>query len=443
MAYTAPTFAQAETDLASRLNDQAFVHWTSAELGLYIREAIRTWNAWTNHFRDSGTFSLVMLQPFYDLGTVLPTLRGQSVTNWDLVTDMQYALLEPPAAGGTWTGTDQFTLQQLSDAIQRRRDMFLQQTGAILTRAETNFPFPAATGRLPLDEAVMTVRRGLWRVTATQLLQPLMRTDEWAGTHFKPSWPQATTAPNAYSVSTTPPLTLQLIPPAQGDGTLDLVSVNKGVAVDPLVSSVLGVPDDWAWVIKWGALSDLLQGDGLALDPQRASYCTQRWDQGIEMARNASVVLDGRINDVTVRISSLADADAYSPTWQLVAGNPLGLVIAGQNLIASLPMAGGGTYTVTLDVVRNAPVPVNPGDILQIGQDVYDAILDYAQHVALWKEGPGQLQLAQALLDRATAVAGIDLKIQQASQPSRVQLLSQNKQDEHASARESDPVPVM
>src|SRR5262245_51909760 len=102
------------------------VHWSGDELAAYLREALRTWNAWTAHFRDQGSFQTVMAEPFYDLPTELPTLRGYTVTNWALVADLQYALMEPPAPGGTWTGTDQFTLEQLSNAIQRRRDQFLR-----------------------------------------------------------------------------------------------------------------------------------------------------------------------------------------------------------------------------------------------------------------------------------------------------------------------------
>lgn len=442
MAYTAPTFAQAKTALASRLNDPSKVHWVDAELGVYLREALRTWNAWTAHWRDRGTFNLVMLQPFYDLPTVLPTLRAQSVTNWEMVADLQYALVEPAAAGGTWTGTEQFTLQQLTDAIQRRRDLFLQQTGSVLTRAETNYPAPDASGRIDLDERVLTVRRAAWRVTETQLLQPLQRTDEWAANHFSPAWPQSTDDPDEYSVTAVPPITLQVIPAPLGDGTLDLVSVNRGDSIDPLVETSLGIPNDWAWVVKFGALADLLQGDGLALDAARAQYCAARWTQGITMAKAASVVLDGRINGVTVRIASLNDSDKYDPLWQLIPGEPQELIIAGQNLFASNPIAGGGVYTITLDVVRNAPVPVVDADVLQIGQDIYDAILDYAQHLSLFKEGPGQLDLSQALLQRVTEVAGIDLGLQQASQPSRRPILAQTTQDERGTPREESLLPV-
>lgn len=443
MPFTSPTLAQAQTALAARLSDPTMVHWVAPELTVYLREALRTWQAWTATWRDQGSFALTFNTPFFDLSSVIPTLRGYTVTTWELVKDLQYALLEPPAAGGTWTGTDQFSLAQLAAAIQRRRDQFLQTTGAILTRSVTVYAAPPATGRIDLDEAVLTVRRGAWRPTATQLLQPLMRTDEWAGTHFAPAWLQDTQPPTSFSVSAVPPLTLQLIPPTILAGSLDLVSVNKGAVIDPLVSAPLGVPDDWAWVVKFGALADLLSQDGLALDPGRASYYEQRWQQGLDQAKNASVILNARINGATCRIDSLAAADAYSPSWQLVPSRPTNLLTAGHNLVAPYPTADAlGPYTAILDVVRNAPVPAVAGDILQIGQDVYDVILDYAQHLALCKEGPDQLQQSLPLLERVVTAAGITLRIQQASQPSRSKLLSQTKHPEHTRPRELDPVPV-
>lgn len=442
MPYTLPTLAQAQTALASRLLDPGFVHWTAAELAVYLREALRTWQAWTAQWRDQGSFVLAAATPFFDLPTVLPTLRAYTVTTWEIVTDLQYALLEPPAAGGTWTGTDQFTLAQLAAAVQRRRDQFLHSTGAVLTRSLTAYT-PPASGRIDLGEAVLSVRHVAWRPTATQLLSPLLRNDEWAGTHFGPAWLQSTQPPFAYSTSVTPPITLQLMPPTTLAGTLDLVSVNKGAAIDPLVSAPLGVPDDWAWVVKYGALADVLSQDGLAFDPGRASYCEQRWQQGVQQAKTAAVILAARINGVTCRMDSVANADSYSTGWQLVSGPPQVLLTAGHNLLASWPVADAAiTYTATLDVVRNAPIPAVAGDILQISQDVYDVILDYAQHLASFKEGVDQLQLAAPLLERMVTAAGITLRIQQAAQPSRRPLLSQTAHDEHAKPREVDSVPV-
>lgn len=438
MPYTAPDLTAAQAALANRLNDPGMVRYVSAELTIYIREALRTWNSFTSHFRDQAGFSTTMLQAFYDLPTEIPTLRAYSVTNWDLVAELQYALLEPAAAGGTWTGTDQFTLTQLSTAIQRRRDQFLRETGQVVTRQEIVYAAPASDGRIDLPEDVLQVRRAAWRPSATGLLIPLTRTDEWAGTNFGPAWTACTASPFAYSVSVTPPLTLQLMcAGATQPGTLDLTSINAGAAVDPLVSAVLGIPDDWCWVIKYGALADLLNGDGLALDPGRASYCEQRWQQGVAQARQTSVVLSARIDDQPVTLAALNDADSFSPTWQLLGGVPRNLLTAGGNLLASWPPpGGGGPWAFTLDVVRNVPVPVAGGDILQISQDVYDSILDLAQCAALFKEGPGQAEQATALLERAGRAAHVDLRIQQATQPSRAPLLNQQPQDRRGVSQE-------
>lgn len=442
MPYTQPTLTQATQALAVRLQDPDMTRWVEAELIVYLREALRTWNAWTAHFRDSGSFTLTMLQTFFDLPTELPTLRGYSVTNWELIADLQYALLEPAAAGGTWTGTDQFDLDTLTAAIQRRRDQFLRETGAVWNQFDTAFA-ANASGRFELAENITSVRHADWTVDLTGIRIPLARTDEWAGNNFRPTWVTPAAQPRWFSVSATPPLFVQVMPPPLTDGRLSGLSINSGPAIDPLVSSLLGVPDDWCWVIKYGALADLLQQDGLALDPQRAAYCEQRWRQGIDQAMSAPVVLTGRINGAVRTLASISDADNFSPLWSLLGGIPRQLLTGGHNLVGSWPPAGGGgPYIATVDVVRNAPVPVLLTDILQIGQDVYDTILDYAQHLALFKEGPGQLELAMALVNRASAAAQIDLGLQQAKQPSRGPLLNQQNQEQHAEPLGEEPVPI-
>lgn len=440
MPYTQPTLDEAQTALANRLNDQDNIRWVVDELTVYLREALRTWNAWTQFYRSTESFVTMMLQAIYDLPTVIPVSRAYTVTTWEMIADLQYALLEPAAPGGTWAGTDQFTLEQLTTAIQRRRDQFLRETGAVLTYTQTVYALPAVNGRLPLDEAVLVIRSAGWRDTATQLLLPLQRTDEWAANNFQPLWSTSPEAPYAYSTTVTQPITLQLIPPASGPGTLDLIAIQKSAPIDPLVSSLLGVPDDWAWVIKYGALADLLSGDGLSLDPGRQAYCEMRWQQGIDGARRASVVLTARINDLPCTIAAMSDADQYSPTWALLGGEPQQLLLAGQNLVATWPPPGGGVgpWTIGMDIVANMVVPsgTDPTEVLMVSADTYDSVLDLAQHLALFKEGPGQIELAQSLLERAARAAGVTLKFQQASQPDRAQILGQQQQDRRSVAEQ-------
>jgi hypothetical protein len=223
------------------------------------------------------------------------------------------------------------------------------------------------------------------------------------------------------------------------------VAIHAGLTIDPLVETVLGIPDDFAWVVKYGALAELLNYDGLALDPGRAAYCQQRWEMGIAQARSAAVVLNAQINSVPAVQGGLNDTDMFSPLWQLVAGVPETVLTVGQNLLAlAPPPGGGGPYAVTLDVVRNAPVPDVGGDILQISQDLYDSILDIAQHTALFKQGAGELQLAMGLLDRAASDAGIDLRRQQAQTPDRAAAFGQTQTDRRyiPEQRQAVPIPV-
>lgn len=443
MPYTAPTLAQAKIALSQRLNDAGMVRWIPDELTTYIIEALRTWNAWTSHWREAATLLTVQNQPFYDLTTSFAALRGMTVTNWDVITEIEYMLLEPPTPT-SWTGTAQFTLAQLSEAVQSRRDLFLQQTGAVLTRAVTAYA-AAADGILDLDESVLTVHRAGWRPTAgasAQFLRVLRRTDEWGSDHFRPLW-VTPAVPMGYSTAGTPPLQLQLMPPATDAGELDLISVSRGPQfTDPAVETLLGVPDDWAWVVKYGALADLLGGDGLQIDPIRADYCEKRWEQGVAMAISASAAISARISGSPCTIGALADADSYSPMWQLVAGTPLRVLAAGQNLVATWPPANADNLAVDLIVVRNAPVPVADTDVIQVGADLYDTILDLAQHAATFKEGGQQLQQAQGLMQSAASVAGITLAIQQASQPSRAPLLEQTRNDTQSQPRALDPVEI-
>src|SRR5437879_5962275 len=121
MPYTHTSLSQAKTALAARLGDPVNVFWTAAELAVRLVEALRCWSAITGYWRDRAQFVTTAGEPFYDLPAVVPGVRGYSVTGVDAVTDLQYHLLEPPTPV-VWSGTDQFSLTDLTSAIQRRRD---------------------------------------------------------------------------------------------------------------------------------------------------------------------------------------------------------------------------------------------------------------------------------------------------------------------------------
>jgi len=438
--------------LSSRLEDPTNVHWTAAELTRYIREALRTWNALTAMYKAQGTFNCRIGQPFYDLPREIPTLRAYTVTDAYLIADLQYALMEPPTPTA-WSGTIQFTLSDVIRALQQARDRFLFESGMVVTRMSVPVT-PPVNGRVILDRQILTLRRVAFRGINNRTY-PLGRDDEWALQSYERTWPATTAVPQTaspdpviYSTGVTPPLTVQIAPRPTDAGALDILAISKsavmggpGPCLDPTIGILVGIPDDWTWVIRFGALAVLFHHDGLAHDPFRAAYCAARFRQGIQLATQAATVLAARINGIPVQPVSVNDLDAYDRSWQARVGPPDTLMLAGQNLVGLAPVPVAGGVPVLLDVVANFPVPVLTTDCLGVEAEALDAVLDYAHHLAQFKEGPQQLQESLGLLKRFYSAAGVYISIDSASSPNTKSIQDQTAQDEHAKSRALTPIP--
>lgn len=384
LSYSWLTFANARTELAARLSDPSNVFWTDTELGIYITEALRTWNSLTAFYKDRGTFATVANTSWYDLPSSLSgSLRAYTVTDLQLLVEIEYHLMEPPT-GATWTGSEMFTVQDILTALQRRRDQFLNETGCVITRSTQGVSSPTE-GRVSLAQGIIDVRRVAWLDTPSGLYSTLWRQDMWEINSYLSSWKNSTKpTPRAYSISDNPPLSLQLAQIPSDAGTLDLLTVNTGATLDGS-GVLLGVPDDLCWVVKWGALADLLRKDGPARDPARAKYCEDRWAQGIALGKMPISTVDTYVTDLPIQTESVFDLDAFRANWQnQTPGSPNLAGLAGLNLVALSPTPDT-IYTVTMDVLRNMPVPAADGDYIQVGAEMWDSVVAYAEHLAAWK----------------------------------------------------------
>jgi hypothetical protein len=390
MPYTHTTFGTLKTRLSRRLGD-TLTFWPDAELGRYLTETLRVWGILSAFWRERASFTTVASTAFYLLQTEAAGLLGYTVTDRDVISDMLDCLMEPPITDWTvYPGTEMFTLDDLSGALTRRRDQFLAETGVVLTRADIPI---APAGRIDLPDTVVDVRRLVWRSVAG-VNSHLWREDEWAlTTATRGLWSVNPGTPAAYSVMASQPVQIQLAPVPSDAGTLDLISVSTGATLDPATSAtVLGIPDDLCWVVKWGALADLLGRDGPAADPMRAAFCESRYQQGVQMARLLASVVQAQINGIPLVADSLQSLDSARANWQnTTATVPSTVALAGLNLMALHPTPDG-PYSVTLDVVRNAPIPTADGDYVEVGRETLDALTDYASHLASFKMGGAEFQ---------------------------------------------------
>jgi hypothetical protein len=388
--------------LSAALGSSTF--WTSAELNGYINEALRMWSVAAAYWRERGTFVTAANTPFYDLTSQVPSLLGHAVTDQDLVTAMEYHLLEPPTPT-VWTGTSMFTLSDLTLALQRRRDQFLGETGIFLTQYAPSAQ-PTPVGRVLMADSLLDVRRATWK-TPEGVYSLLHREDERSFNAYLPGWNTNPDTPQAYSMITSPVWEMQLAPLPADKGTIDILGVFAGGDLNPAAGVLMGIPDDFAPYVKWGALADLLGFEGPARDPMRSAYCEQRWREGIQLARMSSTVLHAEIQGVVAPVLSVFDVDQSGSSWMNSAEQPSVVAMAGSNMlaVANVPDA---IYSVTVDVVRKAPLPTDDTTALELSYDIADVVLGYAEHLAAFKMGGQEFEATMPMYQRIMLAAALN-----------------------------------
>ena len=407
MSYTYVTFGALVTALLERLQDQYATYLTSAGAGFvtpaeataYLQEALQTLNAQASLWNADYVLPFTAATPWQSLAVLPASPRVRTVTDTDILTAMEYALLEPPT-GWTWTGTSQFTLADLSQALIARRDELLQASGANVVRL-TGIGSPTAGVTTVLPDTALQLRRVRW-VPATGLgYSPYALAREDAGTRdaYGPpvltdtgepeSWLVTANAPLEFDVSTVPPV----------PGLWDLLLLEAGPAPAPPAATVLGLPNDWCWVAKWGALADCLSNSPERVDALRAKYCAARYAKGMRAMAELPWLLNVSVGAVATDSPSVQEADAYAQDWeeQWPAGDPQ-VVVGGMDLVALAPFVTAGTVTANLTVVGNAPI--DPTQSVQLARDGVDAVLAYAQHLAMFKCGGQEFAATLPLLQQ-------------------------------------------
>jgi hypothetical protein len=409
-AFSYITSLQAEQALALRLNDTSNIHWAKAELNLYICEALREYNAltatwvadWSTQYTQPNPATLPTWNStgnnFNSLVGNNPTSpRYQALTDAYLYTVAQYHLLEPPTGNGTWTGTSQFSLADFTQALQRRRDQILQATDCNVGPFSNSLSLAPGGNRVLLPDTVLDMRRVRY-VPSQGSPATLFRSDGLAFEYFTNDFEQIQGQPLEWDVLASPQLAITFDANANLPNTLDCLSILAGPAIIAPTASPLLIPDDWSWVLKWGMIADLLSKEVESIDPQRAAYCLQRFEEGIKLMKALPWLMQARIDNVPVDAPSVYEMDEFSYEWQSTPSIAPQIVRGGIDLFAMCPvLAPGVTQSVTMVMVGNAPVPATDSDEIQVSRDVLDAVLDEAQHLAMFKDGFSDLEQSMAL----------------------------------------------
>jgi hypothetical protein len=400
VSYTSTTLSELSAEIVNTLSDPNGVYWDPSEVTLAIQEAMRDWGLKTAYWRERATFNVVRpasVSPakyFYDLSAEIPTLRPRTVTIDSILTEIQHHFLEA-ASGYSGSGlTNQFTIAEMIQAVTAARNQFCLDVVAPLTLTPALTALVDVSGRFSLPEDTIFCHRLMWK-DGNGAFYPIYRSDGYAMDAANPNWTISTDRPTSFSQAETRPIEIQLNPIPVSSGTLEMLSVESVASF--ATTDPLQVPDDYAHAIKYAAMSRLLSVDGDQANPFLVAYCNFRYEEVVQAARSQKTVLRVQLANKPIGLSPLYSLDTLRSGWHSTPGTPDTAACAG-DLIAFSPVANG-TYGVSLDVVRAAPVPVSAVDVIQMGPEEIARLVQYCQHYLSLKMSGTEFRQTFSLFD--------------------------------------------
>lgn len=222
-------------------------------------------------------------------------------TDLDLLTMLQYAVMEAPDQGQTWP-SQLWSKAEVLDYVNEREARFckvaLFQLGLVALPALTDVPgevptIPARTSIVALPADWIATVSVVWTgEDGTE--RELVRVDTFEADHGQVDWTTTAETPWFYMDYATPTLQLQIGPIPDVAGRLALLYVPNPVTLtgDPDAPEPYPLPDEFADAAgKYGPLADMFAKDGRGRVPDKAAYCEARYQLGLDCA---AIILGGR-----------------------------------------------------------------------------------------------------------------------------------------------------
>jgi hypothetical protein len=281
--------------------------------------------------------------------------------------------------------SQQVSITTILNAIQDSRNRFVLDVGFPLT-VHNNFGAPdSPDGVIQFSQNAVYVHRVSWLDATSMVWTPLWRSDAWNIDKSNPTWTLDPALPNSYSIAETAPLSLQLAPAPLASGVAEALTVDSFDVVTTNPGSKFNIPDEWIHAVKYAALSLILSSEGQIKDMVRAQYAEERYQQSVNLAKNAKSIIRLLIGNTPLPLDDLSAVDAACPYWRNMVGMPYAAG-ALYDLLAFNPGVSDAAYGITADVVMTAPLPA-PADYVQMGEEEIENLLDYVCHILTFKCG--------------------------------------------------------
>lgn len=398
MAYQHLTWGALKTLAHKRVGGASF--YTTAEMELYLAEALRVWNLLTGHFRGTAPVTTVISQIFYDT-----TLHSLTVTDQNLLNEIQYHTLETPDNGAT-LDSDMWTIGEWVDYLNARAAHFVAETKLVLSR-ETPFASVIDQTQYDLGTAVSTdlleVHRVAW-LDASGNSHGLREGSTLVYDRLLPTWTTAAASqePETYVRAGRPQLKLEILPAPSAAGTIDILYTKRPAQLPQVADgTALAIPNDFTPYIKYGAMADIFAKEGQSNDPEKAAYCETRYQEGIIIARHVlRRQMHQRVEFAGVPLDSetILSMDLGADGWQADDSTPTDWIPIGLTQVAIHPAHLAGSGTLDIDGLISATIPTADGQFPDVPHSDVNTILDYAHHLATFKQGGQEFQAGLTML---------------------------------------------
>lgn len=205
------------------------------------------------------------------------------MTDQTLLTQLQYALLEPPDGGQSWP-SGLWTRDEVVNLLTQRQSRLQKEAQLHVALASPNLTVVINQTRVDLPTDCIRCVTVVWR-GSDGTVRELDRADSFEADHLASTWEAtAATYPLVYMEFDALQNQIQIAPKPSVAGEIELLYLPTGGNLTGNGVS-LTVPDDCAPILKYGTLQDQFAKDGRGQDLTRAAACEEVYQLGVDVVR--------------------------------------------------------------------------------------------------------------------------------------------------------------
>ncbi len=209
-----------------------------------------------------------------------------SVTDADQLIEVAWRVVETSTlfSSGLWT------VSEVANYFNQRQNRFNRDTKLMLAHQPIAFVAGQESADLPADW--ITSFNGSWTPAGSTESTTVQPGDRYAAETGISSTNNPPVRPIIMDDQNAGARKVELYPVPSTDGNLDLlyVCVLEVLGFNPVSPEIFDIPDDFVPYVTYGVLADMLSKEGRGRDLARASYCEDRYQEGVALA---AVLLEG------------------------------------------------------------------------------------------------------------------------------------------------------